>query len=53
MCGLVVKHTHHQRMGRMESNTDKGLELALEALERIATHEKECGERWAEAMVEL
>ena len=31
----------------MESNTDKGLELALEALERIATHEKECGERWA------
>jgi len=27
--------------------------LALEALERIATHEKECGERWAEAVVEL
>ena len=35
----------------MES--DKGLELALEALERIATHEKECGERWTEAMIEL
>ena len=27
--------------------------LALEALERIATHEKECGERWGEAVVEL
>jgi Flp pilus assembly protein TadB len=27
--------------------------LALEALERIAQHEKECGERWAEAVVEL
>ncbi len=36
---------------KMES--EKGLELALEALERIATHEKECGERWGEAMVEL
>ncbi len=28
-------------------------ELALEALDRIAQHEKECGERWAEAVVEL
>ena len=28
-------------------------EIALEALERIARHEKECGERWAEAAVEL
>ena len=28
-------------------------EIALEALERIAQHEKECGERWAEAAVEL
>lgn len=27
--------------------------LALEALDRIALHEKECGERWAEAVVEL
>ena len=27
--------------------------LALEALERIALHEKECGERWAECTVEL
>ena len=37
----------------MEKSRDKGLELALEALERIATHEKECGERWTEAMIEL
>jgi hypothetical protein len=27
--------------------------LALDALERIAQHEKECGERWGEAVVEL
>ena len=29
------------------------MELALEALEKIAQHEKECGERWAEAVIEL
>tara|TARA_R110002020_G_scaffold133304_1_gene297439 strand:+ start:2152 stop:2361 length:210 start_codon:yes stop_codon:yes gene_type:complete len=28
-------------------------EIALEALERIARHEKECGERWAETVIEL
>ena len=28
-------------------------DLAIEALDRIAQHEKECGERWAEAIVEL
>ena len=28
-------------------------EIALEALERIARHEKECGERWAESVIEL
>ena len=33
--------------------TDEGRNLALDALERIAQHEKECGERWAEAVVEL
>jgi|TARA_R110000824_G_scaffold103331_1_gene245437 phage shock protein A len=27
--------------------------LALKALERIAQHEKECGERWAECTIEL
>ena len=37
----------------MANNKDKSLELALEALEKIATHEKECGERWTEAMIEL
>ena len=35
----VVKHT--------------AMQLAIEALDRIALHEKECGERWGEAMVEL
>ncbi|OUW99431.1 MAG: hypothetical protein CBD88_01040 [Flavobacteriales bacterium TMED228] len=29
------------------------MEVALEALDRIERHEKECGERWAEAIVEL
>ena len=29
------------------------MDIALEALERIANHEKECGERWAECTVEL
>ena len=33
--------------------TDDERNLALEALERIAQHEIECGERWAEAVVEL
>ena len=28
-------------------------DLAIQALDRIAQHEKECGERWAEAVVEL
>jgi len=50
--GLVVKPIH-LRMEIMEKSRDKALELALEALEKIATHEKECGERWTEAMIEL
>ena len=29
------------------------MDIALEALERIADHEKECGDRWAECTVEL
>ena len=29
------------------------MDIALEALERIEHHEKECGERWAEAVAEL
>ena len=33
--------------------TEEERNLALDALERIAQHEKECGERWAEAVVEL
>ena len=28
-------------------------EIALAALDRIAKHEKECGERWAESAIEL
>jgi len=29
------------------------MEVALQALEKIEAHEKECGERWAEAVSEL
>ena len=29
------------------------MEVALEALERISEHERECSERWGEAIVEL
>ena len=29
------------------------MDIALEALEKIAQHEKECGERWGEATAEL
>ena len=36
---------------KLEQGTQ--LELAMEALERIAQHEKECGERWGEATAEL
>jgi hypothetical protein len=33
--------------------TEEERNRAVDALERIARHEKECGERWAEAVVEL
>ena len=33
--------------------TNKAMEVALQALEKIEAHEKECGERWAEAVFEL
>lgn len=29
------------------------MDIALESLKRIEVHEKECGERWAEAIVEI
>ena len=37
----------------MKQDQTQTLDLALEALEKIAQHEKECGERWGEAIVEL
>ena len=33
--------------------TNKAMDVAMQALERIEAHEKECGERWAEAVSEL
>ena len=35
------------------ATTKRAADLAVEALDRIAIHEKECGERWAEAVAEL
>ena len=32
---------------------NKAMDVALQALSRIEAHEKECGERWAEAVVEI
>ena len=32
---------------------NQAMEVAMKALERIEAHEKECGERWAEAIFEL
>lgn len=36
----------------MEADTH-AMDVALKALERIDAHERECGERWAEAIFEL
>ena len=38
---------------RREKSTHQAMDVALKALERIEAHEKECGERWAEAVFEL
>jgi len=38
---------------RRERAGKKAMEVALQALERIEKHEKECGERWSEAMLEI
>ena len=48
---LVVGKAKQQVKLSMAINTE--MEVALEALERISEHEKECGERWGEAIVEL
>ena len=31
----------------------RAMDVALESLKRIEIHEKECAERWAEAIVEI
>ena len=38
---------------RKEKAGQRAMEIALKALERIEQHEKECGERWAEAVSEM
>ena len=40
-------------MPKLETTIKTEMDIALEALDRIAEHEKECGERWAECTVEL
>ena len=48
---LNIGKAKQQVKTRMTAKTE--MDVALEALEKIAQHEKECGERWAEAVVEL
>ena len=48
---LNIGKAKQQVKTRMTAKTE--MDIALEALEKIAQHEKECGERWAEAVVEL
>ena len=48
---LNIGKAKQQVKTRMTAKTE--MDIALEALERIAEHEKECGERWAECTVEL
>ena len=39
---------------RKQSVADKkAMDIALESLKRIEAHEKECGERWSEAITEI
>ena len=39
---------------RKQSVVDKkAMDIALESLKRIEAHEKECGERWSEAITEI
>jgi|TARA_X000001388_G_C2173733_1_gene100820 hypothetical protein len=40
-------------MAKLQMTNKTEMNVALEALDRIAQHEKECGERWAEAVVQL
>jgi hypothetical protein len=38
---------------RKEKSVQRAIGIAIDALERIEKHEKECGERWAEAVSEM
>ena len=38
---------------RTEKSVQRAIGIAIDALERIEKHEKECGERWAEAVFEM
>jgi len=38
---------------RNEKSVQRAIGIAIDALERIEKHEKECGERWAEAVSEM
>jgi len=40
-------------MAKLQMTNKTEMNVALEALDRIAQHEKECGERWTEAVVQL
>ena len=38
---------------RREQSAREAMDIAMQALERIEAHEKECGERWSQTIVEI
>ena len=38
---------------RKLADTTKAMDIAMQALERIEAHERECGKRWSEAVSEM
>ena len=53
--GYVLNKSQRRALAASKSVevTNKAMEVALLSLEKIEAHEKECGERWAEAVCEL
>ena len=38
---------------KLTKANNQAMDIAMKALERIESHEKECGERWSETIVEI
>mgnify|MGYP003148947478 CR=1 FL=1 len=53
LCPLRVLVIVMNKTQRREKSAHQAMDVAMKALEKIEAHEKECGERWAEAVFEL